>query len=49
VIEAGVQPERMTDIRARLRQLGLEPYDCLSPPLMDAISTHVAKQAGVLH
>jgi len=49
VIEAGVQPERMTGIRTRLRQLGLEPYDCLSPPLMDAISTHVAKQTGVLH
>jgi len=49
VIESGVQPERMTGIRTRLRQLGLEPYDCLSPPLMDAISTHVAKQAGVLH
>jgi S-(hydroxymethyl)glutathione synthase len=26
-----------------LKQVGLEPYDCLSPPLMDAIATHVAK------
>ena len=33
----------MDGIRARLKELGLEPYDCLSPPLMDAIATHVAK------
>jgi S-(hydroxymethyl)glutathione synthase len=33
----------MGDVRKRLKELGLEPYDCLSPPLMDAIATHVAK------
>ena len=38
----------MSAVRARLRELKLEPYDCLSPPLMDAIATHVAKQTGVL-
>ena len=43
VIESGVKPEQMDSIRARLKELGLEPYDCLSPPLMDAIATHVAK------
>ncbi|MDR3468348.1 MAG: S-(hydroxymethyl)glutathione synthase [Xanthobacteraceae bacterium] len=43
VIEAGVSPSEMTGIRARLKELGLEPYDCLSPALMDAIATHVAK------
>jgi S-(hydroxymethyl)glutathione synthase len=43
VIESGVKPERMADIRARLKELGLEPYDCLNPPLMDAIAIHVAK------
>lgn len=48
VIEGGVRPERMDGIRGRLRELGLEPYDCLSPPLMDAIATHVAKRKGVL-
>lgn len=48
VIESGVDPSRMDGIRARLRELHLEPYDCLSPPLMDAIATHVAKAAGVL-
>lgn len=44
VIESGVNPERMDAIRARLRELGLTPYDTLSPPLMDAIAAHVAKR-----
>jgi S-(hydroxymethyl)glutathione synthase len=43
VIESGVKPEQMDAIRKQLKDLGLEPYDCLSPALMDAISTHVAK------
>jgi S-(hydroxymethyl)glutathione synthase len=43
VIEAGVNPSEMSGIRSRLKELGLEPYDCLSPALMDAIATHVAK------
>jgi S-(hydroxymethyl)glutathione synthase len=43
IIETGADPAQMTAVRARLKQLGLEPYDCLSPPLMDAIATHVAK------
>ena len=47
-IESGVNPDRMDGIRMRLRELGLEPYDCLSPPLMDAIATHAAKASGVL-
>ncbi len=47
-IESGVSPERMGGIRGRLKELGLEPYDCLSPPLMDAIATHMAKASGVL-
>lgn len=48
VIESGTKPDQMDGIRARLRELGLEPYDCLSPALMDAIATHTAKAAGVL-
>ncbi|MCA8883087.1 MAG: S-(hydroxymethyl)glutathione synthase [Rhodobacteraceae bacterium] len=48
IIESGVAPEDLPAIRTRLAQLGLEPYDCLSPPLMDAIATHVAKQRGLL-
>jgi S-(hydroxymethyl)glutathione synthase len=43
VIESGVAPSEMPGIRSRLKELGLEPYDCLSPALMDAIATHVAK------
>lgn len=48
VIESGVSPESMAAIRARLTELGLTPYDCLSPALMDAIATHVAKASGAL-
>jgi S-(hydroxymethyl)glutathione synthase len=48
VIESGASPDQMPAIRARLKELGLEPYDCLSPPLMDAIATHTAKAKGVL-
>ncbi len=48
VIESGVNPERMGGIRARLKELGLKPYDSLSPPLMDAIATHTAKASGAL-
>jgi S-(hydroxymethyl)glutathione synthase len=38
----------MSGVRKRLKELGLEPHDCLSPPLMDAIATHVAKSKGIL-
>lgn len=48
IIESGFNPDRMDEVRDRLRTLGLEPYDCLSPVLMDAIATHTAKSAGVL-
>ena len=48
IIESGAKPENMDAVRARLKALGLEPYDCLSPPLMDAIATHTAKAKGVL-
>jgi S-(hydroxymethyl)glutathione synthase len=48
VIESGVSPDRMGAIRGRLRELGLEPYDALSPALMDAIATHTAKASGAL-
>ena len=48
IIESGFPPERMGEIRTRLKELGLEPYDCLSPPLMDAIATHAAKSSGRL-
>jgi S-(hydroxymethyl)glutathione synthase len=47
IIEAGFDPERMDEVRGRLRELGLTPYDVLSPELMDAIAEHKAKAAGV--
>ena len=47
IIESGANPDDMSAVRARLKQLGLEPYDCLSPALMDAIATHTAKASGV--
>lgn len=48
IIETGTPPEDMKEIRGKLRALGLEPYDCLSPDLMDALATQVAKLKGVL-
>lgn len=48
IIESGTNPNDMSAVRARLKELGLEPYDCLSPALMDAIATHTAKASGVL-
>jgi len=48
IIESGTDPGKMETVRGRLRELGLTPYDCLSPPLMDAIATHVAKASGAL-
>ena len=48
IIEAGTNPDQMPAVRSRLKELGLEPYDCLSPPLMDLIATHTAKAKGTL-
>ena len=43
IIETGANPDQMGEVRGRLTELGLTPYDCLSPPLMDAIATHISK------
>jgi S-(hydroxymethyl)glutathione synthase len=48
IIESGADPAQMGAVRARLRELSLTPYDCLSPPLMDFIATHIARASGVL-
>lgn len=45
IVESGYPAEGMDDIRAALRKLGLDPYDCLSPPLMDLIAAHASKAA----
>ena len=46
MIEPGVAPEEMDDIRARLKELGLEPYDFLNPPLMGALAAHAFKSSA---
>ena len=48
IIEPGAPPDQMGAVRNRLRELRLEPYDCLSPALMHVIATHVAKASGAL-
>ena len=48
VIEQGFDPAGMDEVRGKLKSLGLEPYDALSPGLMDAIATWTAKRAGKL-
>ena len=48
MIESGTKPEAMPAIRKRLKQVGLPPYDCLSPGLMDYLAAHAAKASGVL-
>ena len=48
IIESGTKPAQMDAIRTRLKELKLEPYDCLSPGLMDYIATHAAKASEVL-
>jgi S-(hydroxymethyl)glutathione synthase len=47
IIESGADPAKMGAVRKRLKALKLEPYDCLSPALMDFIATHLARAAGV--
>jgi S-(hydroxymethyl)glutathione synthase len=49
IIEQGlVAPEDAPKVREQLKSIGLESYDALSPPLMDAIATYSAKQSGKL-
>lgn len=43
IIETGTEPTDMAAIRAQLESMGLNPYDCLSPTLMDVIAAHTAK------
>ena len=38
----------MAQVRARLKELGLEPYDSLNPTLMDVLATFAARKAGTL-
>ena len=46
VIEGGTPPAKMDDVRETLRSKGLEPFDCLSPALMDLLAAQSAKAKG---
>ena len=46
IIESGTPPSKMGEVRKTLRDKGLEPYDCLSPALMDILAAHSAKAKG---
>jgi S-(hydroxymethyl)glutathione synthase len=48
IIESGFDPSQMGAVRSRLKKIGLQPYDCLSPALMDYLATHAAKQSGAI-
>lgn len=48
IIEPGFPPAKMGEVRARLKELELEPYDWLSPGLMDLIAAQAARQKGRL-
>jgi S-(hydroxymethyl)glutathione synthase len=45
IIESGFAPEGMSEVRAQIESIGLQPYDCLNPTLMDVLATHAYKQA----
>ncbi|KAF4443454.1 glutathione-dependent formaldehyde-activating enzyme [Fusarium albosuccineum] len=47
IIEQGFDPAKANDVRAQFKSLGLESYDALSPPLMDAIATWTAQKAKI--
>lgn len=46
IIETGTPPTAMAEVRQTLRDRNLEPYDCLSPALMDVLAAHAAKAKG---
>jgi len=48
IIEQGFPPSQIDEVRQKFRKEGLQTYDVLSPPLMDAIATHTAKKSGKL-
>ncbi|KAG7101453.1 putative glutathione-dependent formaldehyde-activating enzyme like protein [Verticillium longisporum] len=46
IIEQGFDARHIDDVRAQFKSLGLESYDALNPPLMDAIAAFtVANEA----
>ncbi len=45
IVEQGYPADKMDAVRARLNELGLPPYDVLSPALMDVLAAHSFKMA----
>lgn len=48
IIEQGFAPSGMDGIRQKFKSVGLEPFDVLSPTLMDMIATYTAQKSGRL-
>lgn len=48
IIEQGFDPKGMDEVRGKFKEVGLETYDALSPPLMDVLATFTAQKAGLL-
>ncbi|WP_158806793.1 S-(hydroxymethyl)glutathione synthase [Beijerinckia sp. L45] len=46
IIEQGYDPKGMDAVRGRFTELGLVPYDVLSPPLMDALAGYTYAHAA---
>ncbi|KAK7224508.1 hypothetical protein V2G26_012511 [Clonostachys chloroleuca] len=44
IIEQGFDAEKMGDVRAKLKSIGLDTFDSLSPPLMDLIASWTAEK-----
>lgn len=48
IIEQGFRPDGIDQVRQSFKKVGLETYDVLSPPLMDAIATYTGQKSGKL-
>ncbi|KAF1936989.1 putative glutathione-dependent formaldehyde-activating enzyme [Clathrospora elynae] len=48
IIEQGFNPTGVKEIREKLKKEGLQPYDVLSPTLMDLIATYTGQKSGKL-
>lgn len=49
IIEQGYEPSGMDGVRRKFKDVGLNTYDALSPPLMDAIAGYTAEKAGTAY
>ena len=49
IIEQGFEPSGMGAVREKFKSVGLVTYDCLAPPLMDAIAAFTAAKAGTAY